>query len=79
MKVVALELIAKDDFPTILVADWAVRSEAHETITLPCHTGEGVKSGLSRLETGRSGQERQFTELPIGEDETSLVIGPSKQ
>lgn len=45
-----LSVLAKDDFPNLLVAPWAVRAEAHETITATCQR-EAVKSRVSRLET----------------------------
>ena len=44
----SVKLIAKDNFPPVAAALWLVRGEAHETITVSCHS-EAVQSRLSRL------------------------------
>jgi hypothetical protein len=46
---VALVVIAKDGFPVVVAAQWAVHSEAHEPMTPACHQ-EAAKSRLYRLE-----------------------------
>jgi hypothetical protein len=45
-----LRVIARDDFPVLTVAFWAMRAEAHETIMPACRI-EAAKSGLFRLRT----------------------------
>jgi hypothetical protein len=32
----ALVLLSKDEFPLLVVANWASKAEAHETLTVAC-------------------------------------------